>query len=117
MTAIMKVVAERYGNGLTAKQLREQFRAVSTTPKAVEAYVERAMEMIAAGKLLGEIAQELGTHRNMITAAIRAGYAARGLPAPDGRTRRKTLTFKGQSSWVTRCSRQQSSTSDEHVQS
>ncbi|MDZ4685558.1 MAG: recombinase family protein [Planctomycetaceae bacterium] len=102
MTVIMKVVAERYGNGLSAKALREQYRPVNPRPKAVEAYIERAMQLVAEGKLLGEIADELGTHRNMITKAVRSGYAARGLTPPDGRTRRKSLDFKGRSPWESR---------------
>lgn len=109
MTAIMKIVVERYGNGLTARQLRAQYRAVCTKPKAVEAFIGRVMELLAEGKLIGEIAKELGTHAGMITKAIRAGYAARGLTPPDGRTRRKTLTFKGHSSWASRCANRQSS--------
>ena len=45
--------------------------------------------------LLGDVAVELGVDRNTVTAAWRHWHASRGLPAPDGRTRRKSLPKGG----------------------
>lgn len=52
------------------------------------------MALVDQGQLLTVIAEQLGTHRDMITAAIRFWHESRGLPVPDGRTRRKSLVQK-----------------------
>jgi site-specific DNA recombinase len=44
--------------------------------------------------LVEEMAERLGRDKNTITKAIRWWHESRGLPVPDGRTRRKTLTRK-----------------------
>jgi len=44
--------------------------------------------------LLGDIAKKIGCDHNTITAAVRWWHEQRGLPVPDGRTRRKELDVK-----------------------
>ena len=45
-------------------------------------------------KLLQDIADTLKVDRNTVTSAIRWWHEVRGLPIPDGRTRRKELEVK-----------------------
>ena len=59
-----------------------------------QAIADRVMELCKQGKLLYSVATELGVDRNTITQAIDWWHRSRGLPAPDGRTRRKTLEHK-----------------------
>ena len=44
--------------------------------------------------LLADIAETLGADRNTVTKAIKFWHTSRGLPIPDGRTRRKSLVRK-----------------------
>lgn len=46
------------------------------------------------GLLLQEIARRLAVDRNVVTRAVAWWHEARGLPVPDGRTRRKSLPVK-----------------------
>jgi len=52
---------------------------------------ERVMELVREGLLLQDIAAKLECDRNTVTQAVRYWHASRGLPVPDGRTRRKDL--------------------------
>ncbi|WP_165441967.1 recombinase family protein [Rubinisphaera italica] len=55
---------------------------------------DEVMEMFDAGALLGEIAKHIGIDRNTVTSAVKYWHEKHGLPAPDGRTRRKALDTK-----------------------
>jgi orotate phosphoribosyltransferase-like protein len=55
----------------------------------------RAMELAEEGMLLQDIAAQLECDRNTVTQAIRYWHTSRGLPVPDGRTRRKSLRRQG----------------------
>lgn len=55
---------------------------------------DRVMEMYHEGRLLAEIADEMDVDCNTITSSIAYWHQSRGLPIPDGRTRRKKLTRK-----------------------
>lgn len=63
-------------------------------PRQHEQLAETVMSLFDQGLLLADIARRLSTHLNMITAAIRFWHESRGLPVPDGRTRRKSLEQK-----------------------
>ncbi len=52
------------------------------------------MALVHQGKLLQEVAKDLEIDRNTVTASIRWWHAERGMPIPDGRTRRKGLQRK-----------------------
>jgi DNA invertase Pin-like site-specific DNA recombinase len=56
---------------------------------------ERVMQLYQEDVLLQDIALELELDRNTVTQAIRYWHTSRGLPVPDGRTRRKRLPRKG----------------------
>lgn len=101
-TFILKLVARRYGNGLTAKQLKKQFDHLRPRRHAHDDYIEPAMALYDDGMLIDEIATRLKTNRKMIRNAINAGYATLGLEIPDGRSRRKSLKYKGRSAWNVR---------------
>ena len=55
---------------------------------------DQAKALMDKGMLLQEIAKELGCSRDRITGAIKHWHSSRGLPVPDGRTRRKSLERK-----------------------
>jgi DNA invertase Pin-like site-specific DNA recombinase len=52
---------------------------------------DRVMELYDQNVLLGDIAARLGCDRNTVTRAVAFWHTERGLPVPDGRTRRKNL--------------------------
>lgn len=52
---------------------------------------DAVMTLVDRGALYGEIADRLNVDRNTVTAAVRVWHASRGLPVPDGRTRRRAL--------------------------
>jgi hypothetical protein len=55
------------------------------------------MELYREDMLLQDIAAKLKCDRNTVTQAIRYWHTSRGLPVPDGRTRRKSLKRQDQS--------------------
>ena len=55
---------------------------------------DQAKAMMDEGWLLQEIAKKFGCCRDIITAAVKHWHSSRGLPVPDGRTRRKSLERK-----------------------
>jgi len=63
------------------------------TPQYQE-IADEVMRLCDRGELLQEIAEKLGVDRNTITSAIRWWHESRGLPVPDGRSRRKELKRK-----------------------
>lgn len=73
---------------------RAALAAKRVAPPAYQAVADRVKALADQGRLFVEIAGELGLDRNTVTAAWRYWHAARGLPVPDGRGRRKTLVVK-----------------------
>ena len=74
-------------------------RRASLQQKHIEAplyhqIADQVMELYRQDKLLQDIAGTLKVDRNTITSAIRWWHEVRGLPIPDGRTRRKELEVK-----------------------
>jgi len=55
---------------------------------------DQVKELFDQGLLLEEIASRLGHDRNTISSAVAFWFRSRGLPVPDGRTRRKSLDRK-----------------------
>jgi hypothetical protein len=55
---------------------------------------DKVKALMDEGHLLQEIAERLSCDRNTVTAAIRHWFSSRGMPVPDGRTRRKALSRK-----------------------
>ena len=66
-------------------------------PPRYQAVADEVMALYDEGKLLGEIAEQLQLDRNRVTSSVRYWHELRGLPVPDGRTRRKCLDRKSRS--------------------
>lgn len=60
-------------------------------PTLPERLAEAAKELLDQGALIQDIARALGCNRDTVKRAIEHWFRLRGLPAPDGRTRRKEL--------------------------
>jgi hypothetical protein len=73
---------------------RSQLQKKHREPPLYEQLVGPVMELFQRCKHLGEIAVELCCDRNTVTKVVRFYHESRGLPVPDGRTRRKTLPRK-----------------------
>jgi hypothetical protein len=56
-----------------------------------ERLADSAKALWDEGLLMQEIAEKLDSHRDQVTQAIAFWFTSRGLPVPDGRTRRKEL--------------------------
>lgn len=63
-------------------------------PPMYQQIAGEVMELYQQRKLLQDIADALKVDRNTITSVIRWWHEVRGLPVPDGRTRRKSLDKK-----------------------
>jgi site-specific DNA recombinase len=63
-------------------------------PPVYQKIADEAMVFYQRGMLLGDIAEQLECDRNTVTSAVRWWHEQRGLPVPDGRTRRKELDVK-----------------------
>lgn len=90
--AILKEAFELRGetmpNGFKRKKsLQKQF----VRPPVYQEISDEVMELYHRMLELGEIAEQLNLDRNTITKAIRHWHESRGLPVPDGRTRRIQL--------------------------
>lgn len=102
VTAIMKIVARRFGNGLTAKELKQRFQRPKDKSHLYGPFIEPAIALYHQGMLIAEIAEQLKTNRKRIHLAVEAWHSERNLPVPDGRTRRQSLEYKGRSGWTNR---------------
>jgi DNA invertase Pin-like site-specific DNA recombinase len=65
-------------------------------PTLQEKLTDEVMQLYDQGMLLGEIAETKGIDRNTVTAIVGQWHKQRGLPVPDGRTRRKSLKVGSQ---------------------
>ncbi|WP_459556848.1 recombinase family protein [Lacunimicrobium album] len=96
VTAILKeafaALGEEKPDGRARRfQLKEEFQTLSLYQEKADA----VMELYDQGMLLAEIAERLDMDRNTVTSSIKYWHEKRGLPVPDGRTRRISLKFKG----------------------
>jgi len=64
------------------------------TPPLYQEIADRVKAMAEEGTLFDEIATALNVDRNTLTSAWKHWHTSRGLPVPDGRTRRKSLSRK-----------------------
>jgi site-specific DNA recombinase len=70
---------------------RSQLEVKHTEVPLYQRIANQVMALMQEGMLLGDIASRLECDRNTITHAVRHWHNSRGLPVPDGRTRRKSL--------------------------
>jgi DNA invertase Pin-like site-specific DNA recombinase len=83
---------ERHGQGLPDGRSRRAGLAQRHLQRPrYQEIADRVMALYDRGVLLGDIATALRCDRNTVTKAVAHWHAARGLPVPDGRTRRKSL--------------------------
>ena len=84
----LKVWCTENGTDISAIRQRPRPRA---KPSLAERLADRAKTLWDQGMLLQDIAETLTCDRNVVTWAIQHWHISRGLPVPDGRTRRKLL--------------------------
>ena len=92
VTKLLKYAAEKHGEVLEdGRSRRSKLAKKHLDPQLYDQIVEEVMRRYEAQQLLQDIALGVGVCRDSITAIIRKWHEERGLPVPDGRTRRKTL--------------------------
>lgn len=69
-------------------------RSLVPTTSEDPAVIAAVMDAFTAGKLYHQIASELKIDRNTITKIVKNWHDAKGMPVPDGRTRRQALDIK-----------------------
>lgn len=92
VTKLLKHWSRRHGVELPDGRSRRG--QLPPAPDAIPLYqrlAEAVMDLFRQDRELGDIAAALGHDRNTVTKAIRYWHDSRGLPVPDGRTRRKSL--------------------------
>jgi site-specific DNA recombinase len=77
------------------RKRRSQLSVKHSHPTFYERLADRVMQLYREDMHLQDIAVTLECDRNTVTAAIRYWHASRGLPIPDGRTRRKAIPRRG----------------------
>jgi DNA invertase Pin-like site-specific DNA recombinase len=80
-------------DGRSRRSTLDQHTLVPTTSGDPEV-IASVMKLFKAGKLYQQIANELKIDRNTVTKIVKNWHDKRGLPVPDGRTRRKSLDTK-----------------------
>jgi DNA invertase Pin-like site-specific DNA recombinase len=95
VTKLLKYAAAARGVVLEDGRRRRVTLAESQMePAKYRKIADQVKQLCDQGLLLSEIAEQLSCDRNTITQAIAYWHASRGLPVPDGRTRRKSLERK-----------------------
>lgn len=94
LTRLLKKATEYGLPAVAGKARRKTLLRKQTEPAKAEQLADQVHMLSEEGLLLTEIAERLGGNRDTVTAAKAHWYRSRGLPIPDGRTRRKTLPRK-----------------------
>ena len=91
VTLALKAHAEESGVPyVDGRKLKKRLGRLTVAMKIAD----QAKALMDEGWLLQEIAKKFGCCRDIITAAVKHWHSSRGLPVPDGRTRRKSLERK-----------------------
>ncbi len=80
--------------GLPKPDARSERNRLTTRPSLAESLADRAKELWDGDRPLQHIAEALRCDRNTVTAAICHWFTSRGLPVPDGRSRRKEVRLR-----------------------
>jgi len=86
-------------HGLTmpdGRSRRKNLTQKTLEPPFYQRIADEVYRLCEEGMAIGKMADHFHCDINTITAAIRFAYESRGLPVPDGRTRRKTLRENSQ---------------------
>ena len=73
---------------------RGQLERKHLEPPLFQVISDDAKQLADEGLDFGKIAEQLGVDRNTVTKSLAYWHESRGLPVPDGRTRRKSLRRK-----------------------
>lgn len=99
ITKLLKYAAAKHGQSLEDGRVRRaRLAQKSIEPLKHQKIADEVMRRYDDDELLDDIAIALNEDRNLITAAVRWWHEVRGLPVPDGRTRRKSLKRKSRPS-------------------
>ncbi len=94
-TAIIKSAADRRGVEIPdGRSRRTKLETKALVPSISQQKADEIMGLFHQHHLIADIANQVGLDRNTLTGVIRRWYEERGLPTPDGRTRRKSLQVK-----------------------
>jgi len=92
VTHILDEVFELLGEEKPDGRSRRSTLAVKhKEPPLYQSISEEVMKLFAQKLKLGQIADALEIDRNTVTSSVKFWHEQRGLPVPDGRTRRKSL--------------------------
>ncbi len=95
VTALLKHWHESRGLEMPdGRSRRASLKQKHIDPPLYQRIADEVMALCQQGMLLQEISDRLQVDRNTITSTVRWWHEARGLPVPDGRTRRKGLDRK-----------------------
>lgn len=95
VTALLREWFEMHGEEMPdGRSRRADLEKKHSEPPLYQAIADEVMEQYDQGMLLGDIASKLDVDCNTVTSSIKFWHESRGLPVPDGRTRRKSLTKK-----------------------
>ena len=91
VTKLLKHAARKHGQPFVDGRARRSQRARKHVDPPLYQKVADEVVRRSSSEKLGDIAKSLGVCDDVITASIRWWHEVRGLPIPDGRTRRKGL--------------------------
>jgi biotin operon repressor len=95
ITKLLQYVSKKHGVPLEDGRVRRARLAKKCVQMLKHQEIaDEVMRRYQNDELLDDIAIGLNVDRNLVTAAVRWWHEVRGLPAPDGRTRRKSLKHK-----------------------
>ena len=95
VTKILREAAELHGEQyLDGRERRAAMDRKSIQPPRYQVIAPRVMELFQKDELYATISSDVNADINTIRKSVRWWHESRGLPAPDGRTRRKQLTRK-----------------------
>ncbi len=91
----VEIAFERLGQQMPdGRSRRSTLDCKHLQPPKYQEIAEEVMRLYREGLLLGEIADRIPCDRNTVTKTVEYWHTSRGLPVPDGRTRRKELPRK-----------------------
>jgi len=95
VTKVIRTAATQRGiTSLDGRHRKAGHDRKRTPPPPCRAIQNEVMQMLGEGLLMREIATHFHVSLNLLTRSVAAWHIERGLPVPDGRTRRKSLLIR-----------------------